>query len=218
MAAVPSIPSLSDLQTKFSRAAGRRDTLLRNLRDTRKEITDLIEEESLLDHVEALLRSLIDAEISEAVKAVEDLQTEALKSVFTDQDLAVRAEVSVERGKVSVALVTTQTEADGSMTEGVSNQSFGGSVTTVESVLLRILVLMRRGLRPLILLDEALPAFDANYASNMGEFLKALCDRLEIDILMVTHNPMFFENSHRTYRVQRHRDEARFDLVSEVQR
>jgi hypothetical protein len=212
------VPSIAGLQAKLSRAQGRRDSLLQRLQDIRREILDLKEEESLLDHVEALFRGLIDAEISEAVKAVEDLQTEALRAVFTDQDLSVRADVSTERGKIAVSLVTTQTEGDGSVTEGGCNESFGGSVTTVESVLLRLLVMLRRGLRPVLVLDEALPAFDPNYATNMGQFLMSLCDRLGVDILMVTHNPMFFESAHRAYRIRRHQDSVRFDLVSEVQR
>jgi len=215
---IPQVPSLSGLQSKLSRAQGRRDTLLQRLQEVRQDIMQLKEEESLLDHVETLFRTLIDAEISEAVKAAEDLQTEALRSVFVDQDLSVRADVSTERGKVSVSLVTIQKDKDGNVTEGGCNDTFGGSVTTVESVLLRFLVLLRRNLRPLLVLDESLPAFDPNYATNMGQFLMAVCERMGVDILMVTHNPMFYESAHRTYRIRRHQDGVKFDLVHEVSR
>jgi len=210
---VVSVPSLSNLKTKLSRAKGRRDTLVSNLHSIEREIISLREEESLLDHVEVVFRRMIDAEISDAVKAVEELQTEALQSVFTDQKLSVRADVATERGKVAVTLVTTQEEADGTVTEGESSSTFGGSVTTVESVLLRILVMTRRGLRPLLLLDESLPAFDSNYAANMGQFLMLLCDRLGVDLLMITHNPMFFDSAHRAYRIRRSPGGAQFDLV-----
>jgi hypothetical protein len=177
-------------------------------------MSDLREESSLLDHVEVLFRSLIDAEISEAIEPVEDLQSEALRSVFQDQDLSVRGEISTERGKVSVSLVTAQKESDGSIiTEGGSNDTFGGSVTTVESMLNRILVVMRRGLRPLFVMDEAFPAFDPDYAANWGEFLKAVCDKMGVDILMVTHNHDIFESAHKGYRIRRHPGGAKFDPV-----
>jgi hypothetical protein len=207
-------PSLSEIQTKLARAKGHRDSLLGRLQAVQREVVSLREEELLLDHVEVLFRQLLNAEITEAKLAVEDLTTEALHAVFTDQDLSVRADVEVERGKVAISLVTVQKDALGNITEGCSNESFGGAVTTVESVLLRLLVLLRRGLRPVLVLDEALPAFDANYAGNMGQFLLAVCTRMHVDLLLVTHNPLLFETAHKAYRVSRQDDCAHFTQVN----
>lgn len=211
------VPSLGGIQAKLARAKGRRDTLLQTLSSVRAQVLDLTDEVSLLDHVETLFRSLIDAEISQALGTVESLQTEALQAVFSDQDLSVRADISTDRGKVAVSLVTVQKDLAGEVTEGECNESFGGSVTTVESLLLRLLVMVRRGLRPMLVMDEALPAFDSNYASNMGQFLRLVCKRMGVDMLMVTHNPMLFESAQRAYRIKRHPDGAKFDLVSEEQ-
>ena len=87
-------------------------------------------------------------------------------------------------------------------------------MTTVQSILLRLTVVMRRGLRPLLLLDESLPAFDSNYVDAMGKFLRLLCERLGADILLVTHNTALVEAAHKAYRIRRTANGARFDLVS----
>ena len=83
----------------------------------------------------------------------------------------------------------------------------------MQSILLRIIIILRRGLRPVLLLDESLPAFDGNYVSNMGHFLSVLCQRLGMDILLVTHNPALVESADKGYRIIRKNGEARFEEI-----
>lgn len=208
------IPNIKGLRTSFSRVLGQKEALEDRLSEVSGEIADLVEEEAVLDRVEVLFQSLINTEIEDAVQAVENLQKEALSAVFEDMDLSVRADVSVERGKVSVSLVTVEDTSD-FVVEGDTTEAFGQSVATVQSLLLRILVLMRRGLRPFVVLDEALPAFDPNYIGNMGQFLSSLCEKLGLDILMVTHNPVLFESADHSYRVQKVGSSAKFVSTNE---
>lgn len=207
------IPTTEHLRLRAERLIGERDAAQRRLTATQKDIKRLTNEGELLDIVQGVLRTLIDKEVTTGVQAVERLLTEGLQAVFNDQDLAVRAEVVTQRGKVAVNLVTVQKHPDGTTVEGVSSDAFGGAVTTVESVLLRIIVMMRRGLRPFLLLDETLPAFDANYVANMGQFLALICDRLHIDILLVTHNQALVDAAHKAYRIVRGKDGARFEVI-----
>lgn len=189
------------LRSRLDRAQGLRDDLARRLSTLEGEVSTLEGEEELASMAAALIRTLIDNELTVSVHAVEELLTEGLHAVFTDQDLSVRAEMNVERGKVSVELLTVQKHPDGTVTEGLSREAYGGAVTTVQSVLLRIIVTLKRGLRPVLFLDETLPAFDANYVHNMGSFLRVLCDRLGVDILLVSHNPAMVEAADHAYRI-----------------
>lgn len=192
------------------RARGRRDSVAAKLRKTQGDIHRLESEVSLLVLVGELLRRLIDREVTVSVQAVEQLQTEGLQAVFPDQTLSVKSNIEVLRGKVSVDLVTSQVHKDGMVIEGSSNDAFGGAVTTVQSILLRILIMLRRGLRPVLFLDETLPAFDSNYVANMGQFLALVCKRLGVDILLVTHNPSLVEAADHAYKIVRHDGVASF--------
>ena len=203
----------ASLRSRLDRVVGRREDVSRRIASTEKSIQDLENEEHLCQLVAELFRRMIDAEVNAGVQAVESLLTEGLSAVFSDQQISVRSEVGVSRGKVSVDLITTQKQADGTISEGTTIDAFGGAVTTVQSVLLRLIVVMRRGLRPVLLLDESLPAFDANYVDAMGRFLRLLCERMGVDILLVTHNPALVEASHRAYRIRRTPTGAKFDLV-----
>ena len=138
------------------------------------------------------------------------LLTEGLQAVFPDQNLSVVPKVELQRGKVAVDLTTTQVHG-GTTIEGGCNDAFGGAVTTIQSVLLRIFVLLKRGLRPVLLMDETLPAFDGNYVHNIGAFLSLVSKRLGVDILLVTHNPALVEAGDRVYRISRKDGAASFE-------
>lgn len=205
--------ALRALRSKADRALGRRASAQERLADTTKKITSLTAEEVLLEQVSEVFRTLIDREICDGVQAVEKLLTDGLQAVFDDQNLSVTSEVETQRGKVSVELITTEKTPDGRVVQGVSSDAFGGAVTTVQSVLMRLCVLTRRGQRPLLLLDESLPAFDQEYVSNMGKFLRSLCTTLNVDILLVTHNPLLADYAEHSYILKKKDDVAIFNRV-----
>ena len=206
------LPDVQSLRSAADRVLGRREATQGRLEAVKADIKALEDEQTLLDLVAALLRKYIDQEVTEAVGAAERLLTRGLQAVFNDQDLRVRGDVEVQRGKVAVNLVTIQKRDDGIEIEGLSSDAFGGSVATVESVLLRVFIILRRKMRRVLFLDESLPAFDANYVANMGVFLSALCAKLKLDILLVTHNTTLMEAAQHGYRIVR-KKAAHFEKV-----
>lgn len=207
------LPGIDHLQARAQRLVGARDAARQRVASTQQAIRDLENESELLTLVQGILRTLVDKEVSAGVEVVEKLLTEGLQAVFHDQKLSVQSEVLVSRGKVSVDLLTVHERPDGQVIKGLPNDAFGGAVATVMSVLLRIIVMRRRGLRAFLLLDESLPAFDAGYVQNMGEFLQLLCSRLDLDILLVSHNPALVEAADRAYRIVRTKSGARFEKM-----
>lgn len=209
---IPALPSVQNLRSKADQALGRRSVVQSRLVQLEQGIARSQAVEERLDKVAALFKTLIDREITDGVQAVEKLLTEGVKAVFDDQDLWVTAEIEAKNGKVSVELVTSQRNDDCTIVQGVSNDAFGGAVTTVQSVLLRLSVMLRRGQRPMLLLDETLPAFDSNYVGNMAKFLQSLCSRMGVDVLIVSHNPLLVEAAHKAYTIRKDNGEATFHL------
>lgn len=205
--------SFLSLKSRYDRVSAVRDAKTKSLTELRKNILRLEAESEVLDRVADLFRVLIDKEVVDNAKTVENLLTEGLRAVFDDLDLSVKSDIDVKRGKVSVDLLTVQKHSDGSVTEGACTDVNGGSVSTVESVLLRIVVLNRRNLRPLLLLDESLAAVAEHYVPRVGEFLCLLSDRMGLDILAVSHNPVLVESAKTSYRIQKKGGEASFHRI-----
>lgn len=202
------LPLVSDLKSKTDKAVGHRDALLRQSEGNKAEIKTLTNEEALLTLVAQLIRTLADGEVHEGLEAVTKLQTEGLQEIFNDKDLSLEAEVTEHRGKVSVDLLTVDKKPDGAVIKDNAIESFGGSVTTVESVLLRIIVIMRRGYRPLLMLDETLGAVAKVYVDRMAAFLTTLCDRMPggMDVLAVSHDPLLIDAAQHAFVVEEESD------------
>lgn len=206
-------PALEHFRTNLSRVGALRDAAQQSLTDSRTRIEGLEVEGEVLDRVADLFRVLIDREVVDNAQIVESLLSEGLQAIFDDLDLSVRSEIDIQRGKVSVDLLTVQKEPDGTVTEGASTEAYGGSVATVQSVLLRVVVLNRRGLRPLLLLDESLGAVAEHYVPRVGKFLALLCERMGLDILAVSHNPALVEAATTSYRIRKKNGAADFRKV-----
>lgn len=207
---LPELPELTQVRAKANKALGLRDALDQQIEENEKQITDLENEEELLDLVANLIRRLIDAEVTDGVKAVEKLQSEGLQEIFYDQDLSVRAEVEESRGKVSVSLFTQRRLKDGTLVEGIADQSFGGSVLTMQSILMRATVIFRRNMRPVLFLDETLAAVSNKYLDRAAKFLSKLCDRLDLDILLISHDEALINAADHAYVVSDHGGKAKF--------
>ena len=201
------------LRATLSRVQGRRDACVRRLADAEKEVLRLMIEEDVLDRVCNLFRVLIDREVVDNAQTAERLLSEGLRTIFDDLNLSVRTEVDVQRGKVFVDLYTVQTQPNGVTTEAASTDAFGGSVSVIQSILLRVVVVMRRGLRPLLLLDESLAAVAEQYVPRVGLFLSELATRMGLDILVVTHNTTLVEAADKAYRIRKDTGEAIFTEV-----
>jgi len=193
---------MQDLRTQVQRLITERDLLEKQKTSVEDEISALESNQEVLAEVCTLFQELISSEITSSVELLNQLQTKGLRDIFSDQDLAVRADVGVSRGKVSIAMNTVQRMADGSTVEGLSKDSFGGSVMAIQSVLLRIILILKFNLRKVLLLDESLPAFDENYVGEVSHFLNSLCEELGMDILLITHNPILMEGAKTSYRIQ----------------
>ena len=193
---------LNRLKDVVTLARGQRDYIHSSVVSTEKQVKNLETKLEHYDLVSMVLRSMIDAEITDGVRAIEELQSEGLRVVFDDQSIKVRTEVDVQRGKVSVSLVTSQERTDGVIIEGDSMEGFGGAISTIQSILLRLAIMMRRKMRMVLFLDETLPAFDGKKIYNMGAFLKMLCAKTGVDILLVTHNTALVEAADVAYTVK----------------
>jgi ABC-type lipoprotein export system ATPase subunit len=63
-----------------------------------------------------------------------------------------------------------------------------------------VLSVLRLKLWRMLVLDEALGAVSDEYVDQTGQFLRSLCEKLNLDLLLVTHKPPFLDHANRSYR------------------
>lgn len=170
------------------------DMLTERETDLEQEIENLQNEKIVLEKVAALFKHLLNQYVYQYAESFSEIVTEGLQSIYHDQDVRFDIEVEQKYGKVNAVFLTEQNGMRGNPLE-----AFGGGVSAVESLLLRILVLLKAGLARYLILDESLGALSTEYVDNCGSFLRKLCDEMDVNILLVTHNEDFLDQCDTAY-------------------
>jgi len=194
--------SVKDLRARLNHINSLKSFTERRVEQITKEICIAELDLDVINQSIELLNRLSEEEVESGIKTYVSLLEEGLKALFPDQQVGLKGEVDKVRGKVSLRLKTTFISQDGIEVEGEGVDSFGGAVATVQSLLLRISLILKRGLRPFLILDESFPAVDAYRTELLVDFLKSLCSRLDMDILCITHNHSISEQADLSYRLK----------------
>ncbi len=175
-----------------------RDQVTNDLATKQEEIEGLTARVELLAKVGELLRALMDKLVLDQVQSIQAVVSEGLKTIFFDQGLAFEAEVTSKYNKVSIDFYLKQGEDERAI-RGHPLESFGGGPTSIASLILRLLALMRLKKAPILLLDETLAAVSDDYIDAAGQFLSRLAQTTGIDILLVTHKQGFLDHATASY-------------------
>ena len=172
----------------------KREILEKKKTEYELEIEVLRKDNLVLEKVEELYKFLLDKFVHRYAESFSEVVTEGLQSIFFDQDIGLDLHVTDKHGKVWVDFETVVDEFRGQPLE-----SFGGGVSAVQSLLLRILVLLKKDLAKYLILDESLGSLSDDYIENAGKFISELCKKTGIDVLLITHKKEFLDHCDNSY-------------------
>jgi ABC-type branched-subunit amino acid transport system ATPase component len=195
------------LKTSAVRLQTQRDALARDHAKAVREVEALNTTVERLAKTGELLRTLMDKLVFDQVKAIESVVTEGLKSIFFDQDLSFEAVVGTSRGKIAIDLLIRRARKQIDIV-GPPLETVGGGISSIASLTLRLLALMRLKKFPFLLLDETLSAVSDEYVDQTGQFLGKLAETTGIPILLVTHKQSFLDHAKSSYQAHEGPDES----------
>lgn len=176
--------------------------------DLEEQVLSLTKETSKLGKVQLVLSKLVDNMVREDLLAIDKLVNYGLHIVFPDRNLLFKTEMVPVDGKMQVKFST--------LDEGkpVADDTYG-SVSVVQSVLLRVLCLMKMTKCRLLLLDETFSALDNDYIQRIGVLLKELATQARLDILFVTFNGVV-SDANRVLRARLDKKNRELSITAEV--
>lgn len=186
------------IQKNAVRLQTQRDSVKNELAATKAKVEKLSAQVEILTKGGELLRLLMDKLVLDQVKTIESVVTEGLRTIFFDQELAFEAEVGTFRNKIAIDLMVRR-EQNGIEIVGPPLETMGGGVSSIASLTLRLLALLRLKKFPLLLLDETLSAVSDDYVDATGQFLGKLAETTKIPILLVTHKQAFLDHAKTAY-------------------
>ena len=204
---------MKDVLARYSRLLSLKERSENRVRALESEISTLEGDLDMYRQAGALLDRITEEEVESGIQTYIALLEQGLKAIFPEQDVGLVGEIDKVRGKVSLRLKTTFKGQDGLEIEGEGLDAFGGAVSTIQSLLLRISLILKRNLKPVLLLDESFPAVDGERVDLLVDFLKALCVKLDMEILCITHNPSIAEKADLAYRIASTKDGAKLKKI-----
>lgn len=160
------------------------------------EVESLREEKDILNKTEKVIKFLMDKLVQKDLSKMDALITYGLKSVYSDRDIVFKSEI-IEYGKK--IWIDLQTISEGKKVDPQSQSS----VHVIESFLLRLLCILKLNRGRLLLLDETFSAVDTGYIENFSQLVVQLCNKLGMDIFLVTHQVGFIDFANHSYRMIR---------------
>jgi DNA repair exonuclease SbcCD ATPase subunit len=187
---------LRQKRSQFDQKLGEARAIKRRQSELEKEVEALGLEVSNYDKALAIFHGLSSVVQEHFTQAIEDLISEGLTSVF-ETNLRFKITSDVKGGQS--VLDFTILNDDGTETDILDAR--GGGLSALCGVLLRIVILrlMNDRIRQILILDEPLSHLSAAYVPAAGELLRRLSDELDIQIIMVTHQPEFADHGTDVY-------------------
>lgn len=198
----PSLVSrVQALGESSARLVALRDRLVEDLKAKETEVEILGSTIDKLTKVGELFRKLMDLLVHEQVQAVKSLISKGFQAIFYDLDLSFEADILSKHNRVWIDFFIRHGQPDDPLSHrGKPLDSFGGGPSSVASLVLRIITLLKLKRYPLLVLDEALGAVSDEYTERTGMFLNKLADETGIDILLVTHKAAYLDHANQAYR------------------
>ncbi len=182
------------LEAQTTRLEALRDQTTHQLAARRTEIDTLTIKIEKLTKAGELLRFLLDQLVLNQVRTIEAVVTEGLRAVFPELVLSFQAEMATKHNKVAIDFCIEQGN-DAIVIRGAPLESFGGGPSTISSLILRIMAMLKLKKFPFLLLDETLLAISDEYVEDTSRFLQKLASSAGIDVLLVTHKAAFMEHA-----------------------
>jgi len=156
--------------------------------------------EILVGKAVEVLDQLKDAKERASKGVVEDLISYGLNVIFDEQD------------KFSITMETKARAVYAYLGLGEEKQdlikSKGGGYVDLISVLMVLTLMLKEkpALRRFIVLDESFSEVGKEHLERVGEFLKFLVEKLQVDILMITHSEQLLDYADILYYVDKKSD------------
>lgn len=186
--------------TELQRKTDQIDGFYKALKNQEKELNTTIDflkkDIEILIKVSAVFKHLLDIMVKDEINRMASLITYGLKTIFDDQNLIFVPEISKKNEKIYIELKTHN--------DGIESdyKSFGGSVATIQSFLIRVLCVIKKNFARLMLLDETFAAVGEEYITNTSKLISELSKKLGLDILLVTHQKEFQHGADNVYKVR----------------
>jgi DNA repair exonuclease SbcCD ATPase subunit len=189
----------NSLKSSFDQKQGMLQAFCSRLNVCQGQINELERKEDLSTKTSLFLQSLSDITRINVLDKISGIVTEALQ-VVKDKNLEFRMNLSTERNAADLKMVVydKQLQAEFDVID-----SLGGGICDIISFALRVSLLVKwaPSLSRIIVADEVFKHVSVKDQEKVAEFIKLLCKKLNLQLILVSHSETITRNSSKVFEV-----------------
>lgn len=185
----------NDLHVKI----GERDGLKQKLVTSQNRIISIDQATDKLIRTSQFLQTLSDVTRQQIIERISAIVTDALQKI-KDPNLTFKMLLSVERNQVDVSFVVVEKDTGNELD---IIHSSGGTIADLITFPLRVSLLLKWSpqLSRLLLMDEQFKFVAAQDRESLAEFIRQISEKLNLQILLVTHMSELTARAHKVFGV-----------------
>lgn len=182
---------LGRLKNEVTGLRGERRGIVKTVKSLRNDYLEHLKARDKIEKAVFLLQLLSESRQKSVVELFEQTVTAALREVFNDR-YVFRLKYGKRNNVSTVDFEIHTGEYEGYLPIKMTQ---GNSVAQVIGTILRLMFVSVLEGRKFVVLDESLGGVEIDRESNVGAFLRTVCDKFGILLLMVTHKEGIYESA-----------------------
>lgn len=204
------MPSITEYRNKLEQMKGKRDQLLLEKKEIELSLEKGINTEKDVEEAQRIIQYVAQQTQQELEYHISELVTLALASIYKDP-YEFKLKFILKRNKTEAEPLFIR---DGK--EYVPGKRTGYSMVNIGAFALRISTwnIQRPRLRNFFVLDEPFKDLDKKAKPKAVSLLKTLCKKMNLQILMISHDPVFIDAADRLFEVYKEGEVSRVEEVN----
>ena len=195
---------ISDFKILIQKKKGEQEYLMNQKTDLSDTITNMQEKYEYIVQAQKLLQETAKRTQSRLSFHISSFITSALQSIWGEDAYTFTLEFIEKRNKTEVQMLLHTQEGDVSL-DSLNDIRSGGGVLDIVALALRIaLWSLQANHKNVMILDQPLSNLDSTYLPKAGELIQELAEKLQIQFIMINHNPALADIADQTFFVEKH--------------
>lgn len=200
-----------EVEKKYERLLGKQERIIEDMKRIRSSLYDLRQRKINLIWAKKLLLLTIERRQKRFRQKIETIITDTIQATFPDRKFEFKLIFEQKRGKVECRPVVLENGK-----EQNPEDDMGGSMLDIISLAFRIVLwkMERPKRRNTIIFDEPFKWLGKGEKLEMaGRMLQELSHRMQLQIILITHEPMLMEFADKSFHVIHNGKES--EVISE---
>lgn len=164
----------------------------------------------VLDETNKFFTEAMQQRIDEVKHKVEDIINQGIAYVYKTDDVKISITTTFKNNKTQFVINLVS----GDMVTSKVTESFGGGLIAIVAFLFKVVINIVYKNEKIMFFDETLNYVSRHYQEALSEFIKKLCEDMNMTIILITHQPLLAEKANMVYEAYEATNGTKFKLVS----